>query len=268
MKPSALALAEGELNPVARLTEASNLALLAHVTTPEGPLQCIYKPSAGERPLWDFPGATLAAREVLTAQVADCFGWDLVPLTVWRSEGPAGPGMCQEWVESVDDPPVQLFPVRQVPAEWSVVATGLDAAGQPVALAHDRGDWMQRLVLLDALVNNADRKGGHVLRRGDGTLAAIDHGVTFHSENKLRTVLWGWAGAAIPPPLLDELRQGAAAFGDLVRHWGQPDSELAGASQLSAIEVDAAIGRLDRLLAAATFPLPAEDWPALPWPPL
>lgn len=268
MTASARALTQGELTLVARLPEASNLALLGHVTTQDGPLRCIYKPSAGERPLWDFPGATLAAREVLTALAADCFGWDLVPLTVWRSDGPAGPGMCQEWVESVDDPPVQLFPTGQVPTGWSAVAQGVDLQGRAVVLAHDRGESMQRLVLLDALVNNADRKGGHVLRRGDGTLAAIDHGVTFHAENKLRTVLWGWAGTPIPQPLIAELRRGADAFGALVQRWSGPDPTLPGAAPLSADEVAAAIGRLEHLLTTATFPVPADDWPALPWPPL
>lgn len=268
MTSTAHALAVGELVPVARLTQASNLALLAHVLTDDGPVRCIYKPTAGERPLWDFPGATLAAREVLTAQAAECFGWDLIPTTIWRADGPAGAGMCQEWVDALDDPPVQLFPVGQVPADWSEVAEGLDAQGSSVILAHDSSAQMQRLVLLDALVNNADRKGGHVLRRGDGSLAAIDHGVTFHAENKLRTVLWGWAGTPVPAPLLAEVERAAAAFGELVQRWGQQGSAAAGSAHLSADEVSAATRRLDQLLATATFPMPADDWPALPWPPM
>lgn len=268
MTSTARALAQGELVPVARLTQASNLALLAHVITDDGPLRCIYKPTAGERPLWDFPGAALAAREVLTAKAADCFGWNLIPTTIWRSDGPAGAGMCQEWVDALDDPPVNLFPVGEVPAGWSHVAEGLDAQGSTVILAHDSSPQMQRLVLLDAMVNNADRKGGHVLRRGDGSLAAIDHGVTFHAENKLRTVLWGWAGTQVPEPLMAEVEQGAAAFRELVHRWGRPGSAVAGTAHLSVDEVAAATGRLDRLLANATFPLPADDWPALPWPPM
>ena len=116
------ALASGELHVLGRLAEASNLALLAEISTETGPLRCIYKPVSGERPLWDFPGAALAAREVLTAEVADCFGWDLIPPTTWREEGPFGAGMCQAWVEVVDDDPVALFPSGSVPEGWYEIA--------------------------------------------------------------------------------------------------------------------------------------------------
>lgn len=266
MTQPADALATGELQVLGRLAEASNLALLAEVITEQGPIRCIYKPLAGERPLWDFPGAALAAREVLTAAVARCFGWDLIPTTAWRDDGPAGAGMCQEWVQAVDQPPVGLFPVRQVPDGWSEVAEGRDAQGTPIVLAHEGGIQMQRLVLLDALVNNADRKGGHVLRRSDGSLAAIDHGVTFHAENKLRTVLWGWAGLPIPDPLMAEVRAGAQAFSALVARSADPGAP--GSARLSADEVRAATTRLDALLDTAVFPMPGTDWPALPWPPM
>jgi len=262
----AQALATGEMEIIGRLAEASNLALLAEVTTDDATMRCIYKPVAGERPLWDFPGAALAAREVLTAEAAGCFGWDLVPVTIWRADGPAGPGMCQEWVEPVADPPVALFPVGRIPDGWSEVAEGRDADGAPIVLAHDAGEPMQRLVLLDALVNNADRKGGHVLRRPDGSLAAIDHGVTFHAENKLRTVLWGWAGLPVGAALMAEVEAGAEAFRSLVVQWG--DRSSAGSAHLSHDEVRAASDRLDALLDSATFPLPGADWPALPWPPM
>jgi uncharacterized repeat protein (TIGR03843 family) len=261
-----LALATGELEIIGRLTEASNVALLAQVRTDDGPLRCIYKPVAGERPLWDFPGAALAAREVLTAEAAGCFGWDLVPATIWRSDGPAGPGMCQEWVEPLAAPPVALFPAGTVPQGWSEVAEGRDADGSPIVLAHDSGVQMQRLVLLDALVNNADRKGGHVLRRPDGSLAAIDHGVTFHAENKLRTVLWGWAGLPISAALLAEVQAGAEHFRSLVEQWA--DQSSAGSAHLTSSEATAACDRLDALLDSATFPMPGAEWPSLPWPPM
>jgi uncharacterized repeat protein (TIGR03843 family) len=261
------ALATGDLRVLARLAEASNLALLAEVSTDVGPLRCIYKPVAGERPLWDFPGAALAAREVLTAEVARCFGWDLVPATMWREDGPFGAGMCQEWVEVVDDDlPVDLFAADRVPHGWCEVAEGRDATGAAIVLAHDASAQMQRLVMLDALVNNADRKGGHILRRTDGSLAAIDHGVTFHAENKLRTVLWGWAGQPIPPDLLAEVGQGAQEFRALVEQWGSDTPHRA--AHLSPAEVQAAGRRLDLLLREGTFPMPGADWPSLPWPPM
>lgn len=259
-------LAVGELHVLGRLVDASNLALLAELETDDGAIRCIYKPVAGERPLWDFPGASLAAREVLTAQVARCFGWDLIPETAWRDDGPAGPGMCQRWIESTPDAPVRLLAAGDVPPGWSEIAEGNDASGEVIVLAHEGGTPMQRLVVLDALVNNADRKGGHVLRRPDGQLAGIDHGVTFHAENKLRTVLWGWAGQPVPEPLMGELRAGAEAFRTLVRGAGDP--VVPGPHPLADDEVGSALDRLDRLLASATFPMPGTDWPSLPWPPM
>jgi uncharacterized repeat protein (TIGR03843 family) len=260
------ALAAGELQVLGRLAQASNLALLAEVATDDGPLRCIYKPVSGERPLWDFPGAALAAREVLTAEVADCFGWDLIPATAWREEGPLGAGMCQAWVEAVDDDPVGLFPSGQVPLGWCEVAEGRDGGGASIVLAHESSPSLQRLVLLDALVNNGDRKGGHVLRRADGSVAGIDHGVTFHADDKLRTVLWGWAGELIPEDLLAELRDGASCFRSLVGRWGSDTPHRV--AHLSAEEVRAALTRLDSLLQGGAFPAPGPDWPSLPWPPM
>lgn len=266
MNQPPVALSTGELHVLGRLTQASNLALLAEVSTDAGRLRCIYKPVSGERPLWDFPGAALAAREVLTAEVSRCFGWDLIPGTAWREDGPFGAGMCQAWVEALDDDPVGLFPADRVPEGWREVAEGRDAQGAPLVLAHEATSDLQRLVLLDALVNNADRKGGHVLRRGDGSVVGIDHGVTFHSEDKLRTVLWGWAGEPIPAELLTEVSAGAAAFSALVEAWGRDTPHRA--AHLSADEVRAAHDRLDALHRSGTFPMPGAQWPSLPWPPM
>jgi uncharacterized repeat protein (TIGR03843 family) len=260
------ALATGELHVLGRLAEASNLALLAEVATDSGPLRCIYKPVSGERPLWDFPGAALAAREVLTSEVARCFGWDLVPPTSWREEGPFGAGMCQAWVEAVDDDPVALFPSGRVPDGWCEVAQGRDAHGSAIVLAHESSVQLQRMVVLDALVNNGDRKGGHVLRRADGSVAGIDHGVTFHADDKLRTVLWGWAGQPIPADLLTEVARGAEGFLALVEQWGSDTPHRA--AHLSAEEVRAASDRLRQLIDAGTFPTPGAQWPSLPWPPM
>jgi uncharacterized repeat protein (TIGR03843 family) len=256
----AQALAHGELRVLGRIAEASNTTLLCEVQSGERVLRCVYKPAAGERPLWDFPGAVLAGREVLTARAAEAFGWDLVPETVWRADGPGGAGMCQAWVDADDgDPPIGLFPAGRVPAGWREVAQGRAEDGGLVVLAHESSAGLQRLAVLDALVNNGDRKGGHVLRRADGSVAGIDHGVTFHPEPKLRTVLWGWAGEPIPGWLCDELRDGAGQFGAILR--GAP-------AALGDAEVGAATDRLSVLLDEGTFPVPGGDWPALPWPPM
>jgi uncharacterized repeat protein (TIGR03843 family) len=255
----ALALAHGELRVLGRLPDASNLALLCEVPLGGAPVRCIYKPVAGERPLWDFPGAVLAGREVLTAEVAACFGWDVVPVTVWREDAPAGPGMVQEWIDDPGPAPVGLFAQGDVPPGWAEVAEGRTPDGRIVVLAHEASRELQQVALLDALVNNGDRKGGHLLRRADGRLAAIDHGVSFHAEPKLRTVLWGWAGAAIDADLLAEVEAGRAAYGDALP---------TGPARLEPEEVDAALARLDAILASGEYPAPSGQWPALPWPPM
>lgn len=255
----ARALAHGQLDVLGRLPDASNVALLCEVPLAGSVVRCIYKPVAGERPLWDFPGAVLAGREVLTAEVAACFGWDLVPVTVWREDGPAGSGMVQEWITGSGPAPVGLFPSTDVPEGWAEVAEGRTPQGELVVLAHEGSADLQRVALLDVLVNNGDRKGGHLLRRADGRLAAIDHGVSFHVEPKLRTVLWGWAGEPVDPVLLGELRAGRGAFAAALP---------TGPARLGGPEVDAALGRLDTLLATGEFPVPSGQWPALPWPPM
>ncbi len=263
----ALALATGELHVIGRLAEASNLALLAEVATDGGPLRCIYKPVSGERPLWDFPGAALAAREVLTSEVARCFGWDLVPPTSWREEGPFGAGMCQAWVEAVDDDPVALFPSGRVPDGWCEVAEGRDASGSAIVLAHESSAQLQRMVVLDALVNNGDRKGGHVLRRADGSVAGIDHGVTFHAEDKLRTVLWGWAGRADPRGPAGRGRPGGrraswtwSSSGGVTPRTGPPTSPPRRSGQPGT--------GCGSWSTRARSRCPGTQWPSLPWPPM
>ncbi len=255
------ALEGADLQVVGQLADASNLALLCQVPTADGLRRCIYKPVAGERPLWDFPGAALAAREVLTAQLAAALGWDLLPTTVWRADGPHGPGMCQEWVEAVEPWPVGLFTEDALPPAWRAVAEGRTADGSLVVLAHEDSADLQRLAVLDAIVNNADRKGGHVLRDAAGRLRGIDHGVTFHAEPKLRTVLWGWAGDPLPEAVLAEVGAGreaalAVVADGLEEEW------------VTEAEAVATAGRVDELVRAGRFPMPGADWPSLPWPPM
>lgn len=253
-------LGHADIEVIGRLPEASNLTLLCEARAGERSVRCVYKPVAGERPLWDFPGAVLAAREVLTAHVARAFDWDLVPVTVLREDGPGGSGMVQEWVEvDVGRPPVGVFGIEEVADGWLVIAEGHTPRGERVVVAHEPTRDLQRMVVLDALVNNGDRKGGHVLRRADGSVVGIDHGVTFHAETKLRTVLWGWAGEDLPAWLVGELERGAGAFAGVVEDH---------AGELSPGEAKACLVRLDRLLRSGTFPTPSGDWPALPWPPM
>lgn len=248
-------LAHGDLTVEGRVLAASNLTLYARVDTGEEAMPCVYKPVSGERPLWDFPDGTLAAREVASYTLARLAGWDLVPPTVLR-DGPLGLGMCQQWV-AVDeaDPLVDVVP--EDPGDgWISVLEGQDGAGRPVRLVHRDDADLRRLALLDAVLNNADRKGGHVLRTARGAPAGVDHGLCFHVEPKLRTVLWGWAGRPFDP---DE----RATLERLLDGMGR-DEILP--SLLTAAEVDATRRRVHDLLDAGRMPVPSRTRPAVPWP--
>jgi uncharacterized repeat protein (TIGR03843 family) len=258
-------LREGELEVRGRLTVSSNAALVGVVSlpTPAGESDAVlgapdgllarllgddppapgqilaavvHKPIAFERPLWDFPDGTLAQREVAAYLVSEATGWGIVPTTILR-DGPAGPGMVQLWID--EDPAIDA---------WELVQ------------ADDPG--LRPMALLDAVLNNTDRKGGHILpvRENEAIrLYGVDHGVCFSVDPKLRTVLWAWRGSPIAADELDVLHglrrdldgSLAAALGEL----------------LEPAEVEASRARLDALLETGRFPMPSADWPAVPWPP-
>jgi uncharacterized repeat protein (TIGR03843 family) len=172
------------------LLDASNATLRAFVTWEGATARCVYKPVRGERPLWDFPHGTLAGREVAAYLVSEAIGWHNVPATVLR-DGPLGTGSCQLWVESADPPLVSV--TSRLPEGWHAIASVRGGL-----LSHDDDPGLARIAAYDGVVNNADRKGGHLLRTADHQVYGIDHGVCFHTEDKLRTVLWGWAGTPFP----------------------------------------------------------------------
>jgi uncharacterized repeat protein (TIGR03843 family) len=251
-------LATGDLVVDGRLVDASNATLRCQIETASGPLTCVYKPVSGERPLWDFPDWTLTRRELAAFELSAAAGWDVVPPTVWRDDGPAGAGMCQLWID--EDPAaakVTVLRARHTQTGWLHVLDAEDGAGRAVQLVHAMDDQLQVLAAFDAIANNADRKGGHVLTDTDGRTWGIDHGVTFAVDEKLRTVLWGWAGEDLPEWLLSDLSDLSVTLGrsyDPVDRWLADD------------ERDALRHRLRRLLADRTFPLPPQHWPAVPWP--
>lgn len=252
-------LRHGDISVAGRLVEASNATLFCDISDTTRAAQCVYKPVAGERPLWDFPDGTLAAREVAAYAVSEATGWSIVPPTVLR-DGPFGPGMCQLWMEV--DPGVALVDVlspHDLPAGWLCVLDALGHGGRPVVLGHANDPRLRRMALLDAVLNNADRKGGHVLPLPDGRVLGVDHGVSFHVEGKLRTVLWGWAGERIEPTHVVALEAVLAAL----------DAELGAelATLITPSEIAATRRRTERLLGVGRFPLPPEGWPAIPWPP-
>ncbi len=253
-------LINGELEIAGRLSDASNVTLLAEVSHHGVTADCVYKPIRGERPLWDFPDGSLAGREVGAALVARAAGWDCVPPTFLR-DGPVGTGMIQLWIDGTDSGSmVDLFPRRGVPAGWLPVLRATDASGEPAVLAHADDPRLALLACFDMVVNNADRKGPHVLPVVDGPVYGVDHGLTLHSEAKLRTVLWGWAGDPLPAVAVDGLhRLQSAIAGDL----GELLSEL-----LTVTEVRALAERVERLLRKPVFTQPPEHRSAIPWPPL
>lgn len=228
-------LRNGTLSVEGRLVDASNATLYCAVRADGVQAACVYKPVSGERPLWDFPEGTLAEREVAAYEVSAATGWNIVPPTVYR-DGPFGPGMVQLWIDA--DEQIDL-----------------------VALIRS-GDHPQlrQIAIFDAVVNNADRKGGHLLPTGDGHLYGVDHGVSFHCEPKLRTVLWQWAGEALPA-------DAAATLGrlrtQLDQRLGERLHEL-----LTTREVRRTIRRVEHLQEAGRYPQPSGDWPPVPWPPI
>lgn len=259
--PSAIvhALAHEPLEVLGQLRAASNATALC--TLPDG-TACVYKPVRGERPLWDFPDGTLAGRELATAALAEALALDVVPPTVWREEGPFGPGMCQLWVEQDSQAAlVDVIPVGALESldrtAWREALRGEDESGRAVVLIHRDNVDLATIAILDAIVNNADRKGGHLLPTADGRVMAIDHGVTFHPEPKLRTVLWGWAGEQIGAEhgsllsLLDAMRGSLPAT---VTTW------------LTPLEAHALEQRISEVTSSRRFPVPAGSWPAIPWP--
>ncbi|MFD5559933.1 SCO1664 family protein [Kitasatospora griseola] len=260
--PAALALLrEGTLTVHGRVTDASNAVLYCTATLDGVTAPCVYKPVAGERPLWDFPDGTLAGRETAAHELSATTGWQLIPPTVLR-EGPAGPGMVQLWIEPDPDAPelLDLQPLDGPAAGWlPIVRAELDA-GRQAWLVHRDDERLRRLAVLDAVLNNADRKGGHWLPAADGRIYGIDHGVTFHTEPKLRTLLWGWADRPLTAEALDVLGRLAADLDGPLGERLRP--------HLTRAELDALRARTGALLASGRHPQPSADWPSIPWPPV
>jgi uncharacterized repeat protein (TIGR03843 family) len=228
-------LTNGEMAIEGRLIDASNSTLYCSITGDGVTAACVYKPVSGERPLWDFPDGTLAGREVAAYEVSAATGWLIVPPTVYR-DGPLGAGMVQLWIDIDDDVDI-------------------------VAMLRSRSSSaMRRIATFDAVINNADRKGGHLLPTRSGHLYGIDHGVSFHVESKLRTLLWQWAGDRFTDEAIECLHELRA---DLAGPLGERLHEL-----LTVREVRRLGRRIDNLIDTGRHPLPADDRPAIPWPPM
>jgi hypothetical protein len=230
------AMRSGELSVTGRLVDASNATLYGVIKMIDGAesdeIRVIYKPVAGERPLWDFPDGNLANREYAAFLISEIAQWNLVPTTILR-EGPFGPGMVQEWIDIDETVDLALF----------------YSEDQPL---------LRKLALFDAVINNTDRKIGHLLPTADGKLLGCDHGVTFHHEDKLRTVLWQWAGMALSESETSQLQRLA---GEILKE------QVVFQELMTEIELQALLVRIERLISTGIFPEPSDEWPAVPWPP-
>lgn len=250
----------GELTVVGRIRTASNATFLCEAASGGDTVRCVYKPVAGEQPLWDFPDGTLAGRELVAFLVSDALGWDVVPHTVIR-DGPAGPGMVQLWVDQPEEPGgpalVDLLPVDTVPAGYISVLTAYDYSGGEVTLVHADDVRLHRMAVFDVIVNNADRKGGHILTGLDGRVYGVDHGVSLHVHDKLRTVLWGWAGKPVDDDILADIEKLHDLLGE--------DLGTAVREHITAAELAALRRRIDGLLDDPVMPAPDGRRP-LPWP--
>ncbi|WP_146363912.1 SCO1664 family protein [Arthrobacter yangruifuii] len=193
----------------------------------------VYKPIASEKPLWDFPDGCLAHREVAAYQVSEVLGWNIVPRT-WLRDGQFGEGMVQLWQETdPEQTAVDLVPEKDVPdTGWKEVLQGQHDAGRIVSLIHEDTPALRRMAVFDVLVNNADRKGDHILAMAGGHRYGVDHGLTFHNEHKLRTVLWGWTGDELSAEELEGIdRVLEGLHGEL----GQQLAKLLTAKEIAAL---------------------------------
>ena len=240
------ALQEGKIELNGEFMWGSNYTFLLQIEQPDLTLQAVYKPTRGVRPLWDFPSGSLARREVAAYLVSTALRWDLVPPTVLRKDGPFGPGSIQQYIEH--DPEYHYFNFSKADRQRL----------RPVAL-------------FDHLTNNADRKGSHILLDPDGHIWIIDHGICFHTENKLRTVIWDFAGEPIPDRLCADLARFRQGLGTVDAASQQDNhSELVATLKpyLTQAEIIAMAYRADHLITTSCFPNPDQNRRQHPWPPV
>jgi uncharacterized repeat protein (TIGR03843 family) len=226
-------LRDGDVEVLGRLPWSSNATLLVKLHADGEEMLGVYKPQRGERPLWDFPRGTLCHREVAAWEVSDALGWRIVPDTVLR-DGPAGIGMVQRFVEH--DPEEHYF-----------------------TLLEEHGDEFRRMAAFDIVINNTDRKGGHCLRDGEGRVFGIDHGVSFHAQWKVRTVIWDFGGERLPADVRRDLE---CFYEELQRRKLQERLR----PLLDRFELDAMEARVRHLLQTDMLPEADDSYHCYPWP--
>lgn len=231
------ALQQGEITLQGQFLHGSNYTFLGDLSYGERPLRVVYKPARGEQPLWDFPTGSLSKREVAAFVLSEALGWALVPPTIYRRKGPMGPGSLQLFIEHDDD--YHYFNFNEAD--------------------HQR---LRPTMLFDFLINNADRKGSHIIIDQEQHIWLIDHGVCFHIEDKLRTVIWDFASEPIPQPLLDDVNRLLPELHKAQLFYQELSVYLSG-EEIRAIEK-----RAKKIVTSGFFPRPPDERRAYPWPPV
>ena len=250
-------LLKGTIEIQGLIPESSNGAIKAVIKNQEDEISVIIKPTALIRPLWDFPELDLNNRELATYEMSKSLNLNFVPTCIKRNIPEIGECLVQEWIEEEANQLIVVRSESDIPNHYKKVINGYDELNKLVCLAHDNSKELKRIAIFDLIINNADRKGSHILQDKDNKIWIIDHGVTWHEENKLRTILWGWIGESLESPDKELLEQARIE----ISRWIEDQSIL-----LSKRELKAAIKRIDVVLELGKFPEPSKDWPAIPWP--
>lgn len=250
-------LLNGEIEIEGLIPDSSNGALKVLVSNSKQSLEAIIKPEVSIRPLWDFPDLDLNNREYATYLLDRELNLNYVPDTVMRNVEGIGKSLIQEWVTESDNDLIIVKSPEDIPEEYLKVLQGYDELNKLITLAHKNNRDLRNLCLFDLVINNADRKGGHLLMDSANKMWAIDHGVSWHFESKIRTVLWGWIDETFNDQDIALLNNAKK----VIQTW--KDEEFI---YLSEEEIEQTIKRVDGLLKENAFPQPGDQWPAVPWP--
>ena len=250
-------LSTGEIEIEGLIPDSTNGALKLLITKGDEQIAAIAKPDVSIRPLWDFPNMDLNKREYATFLFDRQLELGFVPETVIRDIAGFGNALVQHWIRETENDLIIVQSPDNIPKSYLRVLQGYDELNKLITLAHKDDQDLRKLCLIDLIINNADRKGNHLITDGNNKMWAIDHGVSWHEEPKIRTVLWGWINQEFNESDLDLLSLAKSTLED----WLANDFQY-----LEKSEIECALERLDELVKNKRFPAPGSEWPAVPWP--
>ena len=250
-------LSTGEIEIEGLIPDSTNGALKLLITNGDEQIAAIAKPDVSIRPLWDFPNMDLNKREYATFLFDRKLELGFVPETVIRDISGIGNALVQHWIRETENDLIIVQSPDNIPKSYLRVLQGYDELNKLITLAHKDDQDLRKLCLIDLIINNADRKGNHLITDGNNKMWAIDHGVSWHEEPKIRTVLWGWINQEFNDSDFDLLSLAKSILED----WLANDFQY-----LEKSEIECALERLDELVKNKRFPAPGSEWPAVPWP--